>query len=106
MITKKNADDICAEIELYLKKRTGIPVPSLEDFCISYGYNESTIRIAKSGSNNLENAIKNIYIQAISTLEKFLILDTSMMEFKSDDKTYKLDKKCIMYQLKLLKSGY
>ena len=100
----KKAKEFCNEINEYLKKRTGIPVPSLEDFCNNYDYVQSDINTAKSMGEEVRDAIYKINMQAIITLEKFLILDTSMMEFKADGKTYKLDKKGIIHQLKYLRS--
>ena len=99
----KTDEEICEEIKRYLQSKSGVPLPSLEDFCIRHGYDIKDIIKVKLRSYEVEYAIRKIRTQAIVTLEKFLLLDVSNMEFSVDNKQYKLDKKGIIYQLKILR---
>ena len=97
-------DLLCDEIGFYLKEKSGIPVPTLEDFCQKHGYCTLDILNKSKYWFDLACAIDMINTRAIVTLENFLILDTSKIEFKNEDgKLYKLDKKGIVEQLKKLK---
>jgi hypothetical protein len=103
-LKNKTEQEICVEIENYLRGRSGIPVPSLEDFCLIQGYDIAEIENFKLGEKDLKIAIRKMQTRAIVTLEKFLLLDVSNIEFRNDDgKSYKLDKKGIIHQLEHLR---
>ena len=95
---------IISELELYINSRQGIPVPSIEDFCIRHNYSVRELKEISLTSKELRQGIEKIRTRAIVTLENFLLLDTSTIEFSNEDgRRYKLDKKGIIEQLKRLK---
>jgi len=91
---------LAEQVEEYLEGRTGFPVPTLSEFCIRYGYEYERYRECMSRQHCI---LQRIYLQAIVTLEKFLVIDVSKMEFTNDGKTFKIDKKGIIEQLKQLR---
>ena len=93
-------EELCGEIENYLNGKSSIPVPSLEDFCLNKNYDMKDLLLS---SSEVQYAIRKIYLRAIVTLEKFLLIDVSRMEFSNDGKHYKLDKQGIMHQLVYLR---
>ena len=104
LFNNKTEADLCIEIEEYLKGKNGIPLPSLEDFCLKHNYSFMELEDFRRQKSAINLTISKIKNRAVVTLEKFLLLDISNMEFKDDSgKSYKLDKKGIMYQLDKLK---
>ena len=100
----KTEQEICKEIENYLTEKNGFPIPSLEDFCVKYNYSASELKEKTILNQSLKYAVDKIKSRAIVTLENFLLLDVSKIEFKKDNgKSYKLDKKGIIYQLNKIK---
>jgi hypothetical protein len=100
---KKFAERVCAEVEEYLQSRTGIPVPTIENFCRKYGHDLKEIKYCKQRDEDLKKAISAIYVQGLDILQKFLVIDTGTLDFTGDDgKIYKLDKRGIIEQIKIL----
>lgn len=95
-----NDEELCEKIENYLTNKSSIPLPSVEDFCLKNNYDIMDLLL---GSSEVQYAIRKIYLRGIVTLENFLLLDVSRMEFMSNKKHYKLDKQGIMHQLLYLR---
>ena len=106
LFDNKTQEDICKEIEEYLGSKKGFPVPSLEGFCMKHNYSLGELKDFSLSKRELKYTIEKIRTQAIVTLEYFLLIDLSNIEFEDKDKEkkkFKLCKKGIMFQLNKLK---
>jgi len=99
----KTEQELCADIKEYLKGKSGIPIPSLEDFCIKNNYTTLELENFAYAKDDLTYAIDDIETRAIVTLERYLMLDLTDFEFKTEGQSFKLDKKGIIYKLRELK---
>jgi hypothetical protein len=102
---EQDADVLATQVAEYLRGRTGIPPPSFEEFCVQHNYEYEELSSLLASTKSI---IKKIYLRAIMTLDKYLAIDVSQLEFEIIDekgrkKSYKLDKRGIIEQLKQLR---
>jgi len=103
-VDKEKSKEICNKIETYLQSKNGLPVPSLEDFCISNNYYEQEIKDNYLLNKDLRYAVESIKTKAIVILESLLVIETNTIELQQDGKKVKLDKSGIKMQLRYLKN--
>ena len=102
---------VLEDIDVYLKKGNGFDIPSIEEFCHLYNYDEKDLHILRFNNRSLDCRLRKITRKAILTLERFLILNTDDIIVNGTDKEgkrqqYQLDKKGIILLLNSLRRRY
>ena len=68
-------EEIINQIDLYLSKRKSIPLPSIEEFCIEYKINYSSLMLLIRYNSEVQGNLLRIPLRAKTILEGISLYD-------------------------------